>query len=277
MDRLEFRRIRQAQGLFSCRTSGSTGIGVLVQKYREQQDNLVRHTRLFNTWHDFEPNASILKLSPPYKEPKQKKNILYSNKYIQGDYRYLVSYPQMFPTDLFQFEKIVSYGTAWTGIGIDLYSSEEFGYIAVQCPHNPYALHIMDNLEITFTDNGMRITDLSHPCLKDYEIGDWAEPIVCNCGIKLPAMSHVKGRVRNMIKMPDGSSHWPIYGLYKYEELERFQVFQESLTKLRVHIIGTMPEEALKTMRSTLGYDFEIEVIQGNFKPGKYEEFICEI
>lgn len=80
-----------------------------------------------------------------------------------------------------------------------------------------------------------------------------------------------------MIKLPDGTSHWPITGLYGFPQIERFQVFQTSLTKLRVHINGVFPDAAYEAMRRALGYDFEIEVVQGNFKPGKFEEFICEV
>jgi hypothetical protein len=263
MDRLEFRKITQKPGLYGHRTSGSTGVAVEVQKYKAQQDNVRRHTELFNSWHDWDPKAPTLKLSPLH-------------AYKPGVYTQLISYPQLFPKDLTQFERILSYGETWTGIGIDVYSSEEFGYIAIQCPYNNSHLHVMDNLRVVFTPAGLRITDNDHPYLKDYEIGDYAEQTVCK-HISLPAMSHVKGRVRNMIKMPDGSCKWPMLGLYKFFEIQRYQVFQESLTKLRVHIIGRISEEALRSMRKSLGYDFDIEVVQGNFKVGKYEEFICEV
>jgi phenylacetate-coenzyme A ligase PaaK-like adenylate-forming protein len=171
----------------------------------------------------------------------------------------------------------MSFGGAWTGVGIDIYSSEEFGYIAFQCPHNPYAMHIMDNLNVQFTDDGLRITDRSHPYLKDYEIGDWAESVNCNCRIDLPAMSHVKGRIRNMMKLPGNKTIWPIFGVSNFPDLIRYQVFQESLTKLRFHFTGSLPTEAIEVIQTKLGYKFNIELVYGEFKPGKYEEFICEI
>jgi hypothetical protein len=263
MDRLEFRKIKQIPGICMHRTSGSTGIAVEVQKYKAQQNNVNRHTELVNLWHNWDPKASTLKLNPLH-------------GYKSGVYKQLISYPQMFPKDLTQFERIISYGETWIGIGIDLYSSEEFGYIAIQCPYDSGHLHIMDNLEIVFTKQGLRITDNDHPYLKDYEIGDYAESIVCK-HIALPAMTHVKGRIRNMVKMPDGSSKWPMLGLYKFFEIQRYQVFQESLTKLRLHIIGNASKEVLCSMRKSLGYDFDIEIVQGNFKAGKFEEFICEV
>jgi hypothetical protein len=280
MDRIEFNKIRQQKGIYSCRTSGSTGIPVLVQKYHDQLNNYRKHAMLFHKWHDWDIKGETLRLGPAYTdEPRRRPGsvITHSRVYIPGNYKYLISYPELFPYDLFQFEKIASYGGAWTGIGIDMYSSEEFGYIAIQCPHNPSAMHIMDNLEIKFTDDGMRITDVSHPYLKDYEIGDWAEPIECNCGIKLRAMSHVKGRIRNMLKFPSGKTIWPVFGLFFHTEVERFQIFQESIDTLRVHYTGTFPEEAKETIRKSLGYDFEIKTVYADFKPGKYEEFICEI
>jgi hypothetical protein len=281
MTRLEFREIEQKPGIFSCKTSGSTGVAVKVQKYEQQIANNKRHKRLFEIWHNWDSSLPTLRICPIFDKPFQAKgsNVVNYYKYLHGPFKNLISFPSLMPSkiQLARFDKVMSYGERWTNIGIDQYSSEEFGCIAIQCPNNPLAMHIMPNLEIVFTPDGMRITDHDHPYLKDYEIGDYAEPVVCNCGIGLPAMTHVHGRIRNHILMPDGTKKWPVTGLYESPEIERFQVFQESLTKLRLHVTGTVTEQTLKNMRERLGYDFEIEVVEGNFKPGKHEEFICEI
>jgi len=277
MDRLTFRQIHQEPGLYECRTSGSTGTAVVVQKYEAQRRNFLRHVALLHNWHELDPKAITLQLRPGYDYPELHGNTVVSSKPVNGNFKQLMSYPSLFPEDLSKFDKIISYGEAWTGVGIDLYSSEEFGYIAIQCPFNKEHMHVMSNLRIRFSDKGMLITDLTHPYLKDYEIGDYAEPVECGCRIPLPAITHVKGRIRNMIRMPDGTTNWPCVGLYNYMEIKRFQVFQETLTKLRVHIDGIMPPEALDNMRKSLGYDFDIEVVHGDFKPGKFEEFISEL
>lgn len=99
----------------------------------------------------------------------------------------------------------------------------------------------------------------------------------CTCGIDMPAMTHVKGRIRNLIVMPDGQRKWPLLGLYDFPEIRRFQVVQDRADHLRLHYSGQVPLAALESMRKSLGYNFTIELVEGNFRPGKYEEFICEV
>ena len=59
-----------------------------------------------------------------------------------------------------------------------------------------------------------------------------------------------------------------------------FRVFlrkfvQTSLTDIDVHIDGTLSPEAQATAKESLGYPFNLNIIQGDFRPGKHEEFIC--
>ena len=268
MDRLTYRNIIQEKGLFETKTSGSTGVSVVTQKYKIQLDNITRHNFILMNWYDIKPTDKILKINP-YTLP----TINY-----EEDYDVLISWPEFFPKDLSRFSTVISYGSPWTGIGYDLYSSEEFGTIALQCPYNKENMHIMENLHIDFDDSlGLIITDMSHPYLKEYEIGDMAYKTECNCPIELPSMSHVKGRIRNLIKMPDGTSKWPILGLLDQHSIERFQVFQESIDTLRLHYKGKVDDSHIEIIRSSLGYKFNIKLIEGNFKEGKHEEFICEI
>lgn len=177
MTREEFRKIDQKPGLFECKTSGSTGVSVCVQKYARNDENNKRHKRLFDIWHDWDTKAKTLKLGPAFTKPTcvNDQFFLY-NQYVPGPYTQLISFPSLMPNgvELTKFKRVMSYGESWRGIGIDQYSSEEFGCIAIQCPVDPNHMHIMANLEIVFTDDGMRITDHDHPYLKDYEIGDYA-------------------------------------------------------------------------------------------------------
>lgn len=224
--------------------------------------------------HNIKP-GTMLKLSPLYDSVIVKPNLVMAPHYVPGDYTCLMSFPSCFPDDLSQFDKVISYGERWTGVGIDLYSSEEFGTIAIQCPHNRNVLHILPNIRIKFTKEGMHITDLDHPYLKDYEIGDYAEPAVCYCGSRMPAMTHVHGRIRNMMKMPDGTKKWPKFGLLTDHNVKRFQFVQQSLTDIDVHVDGVLTEEAIAKIQTSLGYPFNLRVIQGEFRLGKHEEFIC--
>lgn len=274
MDRLAFRQIVQEPGLFQTHTSGSTGTAVTVQKYQAQLNNMHRASFLMQRMHNIQP-GTLLKLSPLYDKVTVTPELVTAPHYVPGKYTCLMSFPSCFPEDLSEFGTVISYGEAWTGVGIDLYSSEEFGTIAIQCPNNPAVMHIMPNLRIRFTPNGMRITDVNHPYLKDYEIGDCADPAICRCGIPLPAMTHVKGRIRNQLKMPDGTTKWPKFGLLTNHDVKRFQFVQTSLTEIDVHIDGVLSESAQQTIQESLGYPFSLNVVQGQFRPGKHEEFIC--
>lgn len=279
MDRLTFRQIEQRPGIGQTRTSGSTGQAVVVNKYMEQREAYMHTQRLVQLWHGFRYDVPTIKLNCWYDEPIRYGDLYCSGQYIDGPWEQLQGFPSLFPrTGLEQFKCIVSYGEPWTGVGIDLYSSEEFGNIALQCPHNKDVLHVMPHLVVDcHSELGLIITDTTHPYLKEYEIGDHAEHTTCGCDIDLPAITHVRGRIRNLIKMPDGTTKWPRLGLYGFDWIKRFQVRQVGRTKLIAYVDGLVDDQVKARMRSELGYDFEIEVRDNEFPLGKHEEFICEI
>jgi phenylacetate-CoA ligase len=102
---------------------------------------------------------------------------------------------------------------------VDRYSSEEFGYIAMQCPRATHLHVIMPSnfLEIVNENNEpcevgelgrILVTSLhsfAQPLFR-YEIGDlarWGEPT--GCGINWPILDRVEGRVHEFKLLPDGS------------------------------------------------------------------------
>ena len=101
---------------------------------------------------------------------------------------------------------------------IDRYSSEEFGYIALQCPvHNH--LHICSpSLIVEVVDEDGKACDVGVPGrvlvtslhnfampLIRYDIGDIAEfGEPCEAGITWPVLNQVNGRVRDSITLPNG-------------------------------------------------------------------------
>ena len=276
MNRLQFREIKQPKGMWETYTSGSTGTAVTVQKYQEQRYNALRCEKLFRSWYKWDDNAKTLQITPRVSSLTINGNVTSNTAYIEGPFTQLTGLPSLFPKDLSKFTTVISYGEAWKGVGIDCYSSEEFGAIAIQCPHDPTHLHVMDHLRIRFDRNlGMVITDTTHPFLKDYEIGDVAYPVVCNCGINLAAITHVQGRVRNQIKLPNGTCHWPKLGLLQNHEVKRIQVVQTSLTDLTVYYTGVFSKATEETMLNSLGYNFNVTAIEGGFSRGKHEEFVC--
>ena len=108
----------------------------------------------------------------------------------------------------------------------DAYSSQEAGYIAIQCPESGL-YHVMAEalvVEVLRPDGtpcgdgetgAVTLTDLTNHAtpLVRYAIGDQAEMgPACPCGRGLPTLRRIIGRDRNLVLMPDGSRRWPLIG-----------------------------------------------------------------
>lgn len=273
---MTFRAIPQHKGIYQCATSGSTGTPVIVQKYEPQKSTALFSFGLLAKWHGWSRNAKTLRISPAAtNEPKKVGNYIYCNHYIETDCTQYLGLPSELPADISQFDRIAVTGERWNGIGIDIYSSEEFGVIAIQCPYNNEALHIMPYLDIKFANDGsMSITDTTHPYLIDYEVEDVAHPINCGCGINLKAMTHVCGRIRNRILMANGSRKFPVFGFRDCVQIKRFQIVQIDQNILELRYSGELPENYKNRICSALGQDFQIIKIKDKFIGSKHEEFI---
>jgi len=101
---------------------------------------------------------------------------------------------------------------------IDRYSSEEFGYIALQCPVHDH-LHVCSpSLVVEVVDDEGNACDVGVPGrvlvtslhnfampLIRYDIGDIAEfGEPCDTGLNWPALNQVNGRIRDSITLPNG-------------------------------------------------------------------------
>src|SRR6185295_14515719 len=98
------------------------------------------------------------------------------------------------------------------GVGVvDVYSSEECGQIALQCPeHEQYHVQSESVLVEVLDDEGRpcapgtigrvvltTLQNFAMPLIR-YDIGDFAEPgPACPCGRALPVLTRIVGRVRN--------------------------------------------------------------------------------
>lgn len=187
----------------------------------------------------------------------------------------------------------------------DCYSSQEFGYIAAQCPDSGL-YHVMSESVIAevLTDDGrvcgegeigrVTITDLHNYAtpLVRYAIGDFAEVAgPCPCGRGLPTWRRIVGRERNLVVMPDGSRHWPVTGLLRGRDvapLVQYQVVQEAVDALELRLVVerelTASEEAqLRVLlRASLGAHFTVRIsYYANRIPagptGKFEEFVSRV
>ena len=194
---------------------------------------------------------------------------------------------------------------AWNASLEDIYSAEETGYIALQCPQQPGNYHQMSEqllIEIV-NDTGkpckpgewgkVVITTLHNfamPLIR-YEIGDFArvgEP--CGCGRGLPTLTEILGRTRNLITLPDGNRHWPSFPAdlwLSVAPIKQFQLEQVSRNQIIAHYMMTQPlsqqqEKSLKNkLARSLLFDANID-FQHHLEPltkagEKFEDFISRI
>jgi len=194
---------------------------------------------------------------------------------------------------------------AW-GVGlVDMYTAQEVGYIALQCPENEDVYHVQaENLHVEVVD------DEGQPCgpgevgrvllttlhnfampLIRYEIGDYAEVGgLCSCGRTLPVLSRIMGRRRNMLVLPNGERGWPAFGMSLWVEtlpITQFQFVQKSLDRIEARLVTsrqlTAEEESSfkDILRENFRHPFNIDIIFLENIPrssgGKFEDFISEV
>ena len=187
----------------------------------------------------------------------------------------------------------------------DIYSSEEVGTIAVQCPESGL-YHIMSESLIVEVLNEQGepcrpgqigrvvITDLHNfatPLIR-YDVNDYAEVGEnCSCGRGLKVLTRIVGRSRNLCLLPDGRRHWPLVGGYlfnKITSIRQHQLIQRSREMIEVRLVTDIPLTPEQEMRlidlihQSLGYPFELKFAYFDEKiprteGGKFEEFSCEV
>lgn len=186
----------------------------------------------------------------------------------------------------------------------DLYSTQECGYLAVQCPEEG-AYHIQSEAVIleVLDDQGtpclpgqtgnVVVTPLHNyamPMLR-YAVGDLAEVgEACPCGRGLPVLRRILGRTRDMLVYPDGRKAWALLGSSSYTsipEIRQFQIVQHAVDDLEIKIVSdrvlTQDEEAKlrRWMQDRCGHDFPIRITYHDKIPrsagGKFHDFLCNI
>ena len=182
----------------------------------------------------------------------------------------------------------------------DMYSSQEVGYIALQCPkHDHYHIQQESCMVEILDDNNQPcppgtmgrvvVTTLQNyimPLIR-YEIGDYAVPGEgCDCGITLPVIKHIAGRTRNLLTYPDGRKTWPSYNpmaLMEIFPLSRFQLEQTAVNDITFRVMTEAEissddkQQAIKIIQDAMQHPFNITVEKADDLPrsagGKYEEF----
>ena len=302
--REDIQKMDMEKGMYSCRSSGSTGEPVVVQKTIH---DYIWHTAtnlrelIWRKW-DFSKNFAIIK--PVYKNMSTMSGwgfpqALFPNQgqiykigfepidTIQSWLEHLnPHYIQSYPSIIEQIDKskISNFIDAKsTGEkGGTMYSSEECGTIAISCPDNPQNYHVMENqLVETDSEGHAIITTINNKYIKRYKIGDIIELGECSCGRTLQTITKIHGRVRNFFVMPDGRKKWPLVGsihFYQRYGIRQFKAIQHGLNDLEIQVIKTkdFPEDELKkTVSDALDSKINIRITYVTAFPNyKHEEFV---
>ena len=165
---------------------------------------------------------------------------------------------------------------------VDFYSTEELGYVALQCPRHDHYHVLSDSVFVEILrDDGspcetgevgkLVITSLHNyatPLIR-YEIGDMAEiRAPCGCGRTLPVLRRINGCVRNMLRMLDGSSKWPNPGfraIMAVAPLQQFQLVQTDAEALELKLVvqesllADLEQEIVAILHRFLDYLFQIK------------------
>lgn len=193
---------------------------------------------------------------------------------------------------------------AWSVPVTDAYSSDEAGYIALQCPrHEHYHVQSENVLLELLDDRGKpcgpgetgRVTvtalhNFATPLVR-YELADYAEVgDTCSCGRSLPVLRRIVGRVRNMLLAPGGKRYWPTFGsagLAGLAPVVRQQLVQISLEAIEVRLVTARPLTAEEEARlrahilSKLPAPFDLRFSYHDDLPrgsgGKFEDFVSRI
>lgn len=193
---------------------------------------------------------------------------------------------------------------AWGVSLVDIYSTQEVGYIALQCPEYEHYHVQSENVLVEVLNQDGRpcgpgetgrvvVTSLHNfatPFIR-YDIGDYAEAGgPCPCGRGLPVLKRIRGRQRNMLVLPSGGRIWPVTGCREYADprlLRQFQFVQKSLEEIEVRLVtgralSATEESGLRELiLSSLGHPFKLEFVYCDEIPrgpgGKFEDFRSEL
>jgi phenylacetate-CoA ligase len=194
--------------------------------------------------------------------------------------------------------------SVWGVPVVDMYSSQEVGYIAMQCPDGDCYHAQSENLLVEVLDEsgspcgpgqvGQVVVTALHnfatPLIR-YAIGDYAELAEpCSCGRGLLSLRRILGRRRNLLTLPTGERFWPVFGTRIFRDISpairQYQVVQTVLDRLEVRLVTDEPltadiERRLRDLVvGTVGYPLGVDFVYPGeivVAAGKHEEFRSEI
>lgn len=302
--REDLRTIEMDKGFYTTKTSGSTGEPVTISKtYNDFIWYLATNIRELK-WRKWDASKTLAVIRPGSAtedlddwgipkniDPIQGKRYMIGYKPISHLQKWLEEknphYLHCAPTILKQLDLskisnlIDTKGTS--EMGGSLYSSEECGTIAINCPDNPSVKHVMENniVEVD-TDGGLIITTLTNKYIRRYKHGDHIELGECNCGRTLQTIKTINGRVRNMFVMRNGDKKWPLFGSRDFNDefgIKRFKVIQTTLSEIELQIIsdplGDKKEAVISAIKKYLDEPIDVKIkYVKDFPNYKFEEFV---
>ena len=183
---------------------------------------------------------------------------------------------------------------------VDQYGADEIGSIATECPRCGLYHVAGESVLVEVVD------EAGSPCgpgetgrvvltplyayatvFIRYEIGDYAtvadvgEP----CDIRLPSLARVAGRFRNVFRLPDGRSIYPLFSVARLRELvpmQQFQIVQTEFETVEVRYVplaGTVDAAGLEDyMRQALTPTVRVLAVPvgqiDRSASGKFEDFL---
>lgn len=194
---------------------------------------------------------------------------------------------------------------AWDAPLYDIYSAQEVGVIADQCPAHEHYHVAAEAVLVEVVDGAgepcapgcvgrVLVTPLFNyatPLLR-YELGDYAEVgSPCACGRGLPVLARILGRERNaLLVAPTGERYWPAFGSRKFASIApvlQHQFVQKDAEWIEGRLVTARPlsaeeEERLREhVASRLPWPFRITFAYVEDIPrnagGKFENFVSEL
>ncbi|MBI5262275.1 MAG: phenylacetate--CoA ligase family protein [Bradyrhizobium sp.] len=188
---------------------------------------------------------------------------------------------------------------------VGIYSCEEVGFIATECPHAPHYHVCAEMTLVEIVDESGRpvapgepgrvlVTGLYNyatPFIR-YEIGDVAiaDPAPCRCGRTLPVITQVLGRTRHAFVFRDGKRVWPRVwneiAIRGFVPCKEFQVVQIDFERIELRYVPDgdqrIDAEGLKAYaREHLHPSAEILAVKVDRIPrgpgGKFDPFISHV
>lgn len=193
---------------------------------------------------------------------------------------------------------------AWGVPVVDMYSTNEVGYIALQCPQTDSYHAMAEGLLVEVVDESGKpveagkvgrilVTTLNNfatPLIR-YDIGDYAEVgAPCACGRGLPVLKRIIGRVRNMLVTADGGHYWPSFGMRGLTDkmpVIQHQFVQKDFDLIEVRLVTSRAlekaeeDEISRLLLGRLPTAFRLQFVYCGQIPrsagGKFEDFISEV